>query len=225
MSSSFEYEKKMSPAAKTGVALGLVAVITAGVVLVRQLGGEKKSAPRLEQTMVAIKPLPPPPPPPPPPTTPPQQQTEEQTQVSEQDMKPADEAPADPSPSLGTGLTGSGPSDGFGLGGKDKGYIGGRGAGGGGGSRFGGYFTQVVQAITDALGRNPATRNAKFDVRVRVWSDATGRVSKVRLLSSTGEADLDRAIRTEALLGCQLPDIPADMHMPLELRLNLRRPN
>ncbi len=108
--------------------------------------------------MVAIKPPPPPPPPPPPQNTPPPQQTEEQTQVSEQDMKPAEQAPADPSPSLGTGLTGNGPPDGFGMGGKDKGFIGGTGAGGGGGSRFGGYFTQVVQAITDALGRNPATR-------------------------------------------------------------------
>ncbi|MEJ1972701.1 MAG: hypothetical protein WDM96_09650 [Lacunisphaera sp.] len=45
------------------------------------------------------------------------------------------------------------------------------------------------------------------------------------MLTSTGEPELDRAIRTEALLGCRLPDLPADLRMPLELRLNLRRPN
>ena len=225
-SSTFEYEKKTSPAAKAGLVIGVLAVITAGIVLVQQLASSKKSAARPEQTIVSIKALPPPPPPPPPPPqTVPKQQQEEQTQVSEQDMKPAEQAPDDPAPSLGTGLTGNGPPDGFGLGGKDRGHIGGTGPGGPGGSRFGSYFTQVVQTVTEALGRNPATRNASFDVRVRIWSDPTGRISKVRMLQSTGEQELDRVIRTEALLGCRLPDLPADMRMPLELRLNLRRPN
>lgn len=175
--------------------------------------------------MVAIKPLPPPPPPPPPPPQNVPRPQEEQTQVSEQDMKPAEQAPEDPTPSLGTGITGNGPADGFGMGGKDRGMVGGTGAGGTGGSRFGSYFTQVVQSVTEALGRHSVTRNASFDIRVRIWSDPTGRISKVSLLQSTGEKGLDQAIRTEALLGCQLPDVPAGMRMPLELRLNLRRPN
>lgn len=224
-STPFEYEKKTSPAVKAGLAIGIVAALGVGGMLVHNLTSSKKATTRAEPAVVMIKPLPPPPPPPPPPQNVPQQQVEDQTQVSEEDMKPAEEAPADPSPSLGTNLTGNGPADGFGLGGKDRGMIGGTGAGGGGGSRFGGYFTQVVHAVTDSLGRNAATRNASFDVRVRIWADATGRVSKVRLLQSTGEQELDQIIRTEALLGCQLPDLPDGMRMPLELRLNLRRPN
>jgi protein TonB len=220
----FEYEKQRSPVVRIGLALGAVAAIAVGIVLVRQMASGDKPARRSETVMVAINPLPPPPPPPPPPAVPPQR-VEEQTQVTEQDMKPPEQAPEAPSPSLGTGVTGNGPADGFGLGGKDRGQITGTGARGGGGSRFGAYFSQVVQAVTVALGRNPATRNAKFDVRVRVWSDPTGRVNRVRLLQSTGEPELDRVIGTEALIGCQLPDIPAGMRLPLELRLNLRRPD
>ena len=79
--------------------------------------------------------------------------------------------------------------------------------------------------MTDALGRNPVTRNASFDVKVKIWSDLTGRIVRVRLADSTGDVAVDEAIRTDALLGSQLPDIPTGMRMPIELRLNLRRPN
>ncbi len=224
-SAHFEYEKKSSPLARAGIALGVVALIVVGVMLVRQMAAGSKASPRREQEMVMIKPTPPPPPPPPPPPqTVPKQQMEEQTQVTEQDMKQAEEPP-DPTPSLGTGLTGNGPPDGFGMSARDRGMIGGTGAGGAGGSRFGGYFNQVVQAVTEALGRNAATRNASFNVRVRLWADATGRVTQVKLMQSTGTEDLDRVLRSDALIGCQLPDRPDGMRMPLELRLNLHRPN
>jgi outer membrane biosynthesis protein TonB len=62
-------------------------------------------------------------------------------------------------------------------------------------------------------------------VKIKIWSDLTGRITRVRLADSTGDVAVDEAIRTDALLGHQLPDIPEGMRMPIELRLNLRRPN
>lgn len=224
----FEYETKRSFGARFGFAIGFVVLVAVGIFVARQVFSGKSAPVRRETEMVMIRPVAPPPPPPPPPPQPvpqPEQQVEDVTQVSSEDMKQADEPPSDPTPSLGTGITGNG-NDGFGLGGRDRGMIGGTGAGGGGsGSRFGGYFTNVVRSVTEALGRHAATRNASFDIRVRIWSDATGRINRVRLVDSTQDAALDRAIRGEALIGCQLPDIPDGMRMPLQLRLNLRRPN
>ena len=222
----FSYEEKRGFGARYGFVIGIVAVVAVAALLFSTMFSAHSPPPRKAQEMVMIKPVnTPPPPPPPPPQNIPKPQ-EQQTQVTEQDLKQDEQPPEDPTPSLGTGLTGNGPADGFGLGGRDKGYINGNGGGGtGGGSRFGGYFTSVKQAVKDALGRHPATRNASFDIRVRVWSDSTGRVNRVKLVTSTGDAALDDAISTKALAGCQLPDLPEGMKMPIELRLNLRRPN
>lgn len=222
---NFDYSEKRSFASRFGFAIGLVVVAAVAVALVSQVFRGRTEPPRKPTEVVMIRPLAPPPPPPPPP--PPQtvlRQVDEQTMVTEQDMKPL-EQPDDPTPSLGTGITGSGPDDAFGLGGRDKGFIAGSGRSGGYGSRFGGYFGDVVRAVTAALGQNERTRNASFNVRVRIWSDSTGRISRVTLADSTGDPALDRAIRGDVLVGCQLPDAPSGMKMPLELRLNLRRPN
>jgi hypothetical protein len=227
-SEHFSYSRKQRGFfARYGFALGIVVVAAIAAVLVKQVFTGHHDAPRKPQEMVMIRPLapPPPPPPPPPPQTVPKQRMDDQTQVTEQDMKPAEQPPEDTTPSLGTNIKGSGPGDGFGLGGRDKGYINGSSGGAGAGGRFGGYFTSVVRAVTDALGRNPVTRNASFDVKVKIWSDLTGRIVRVRLADSTGDVAVDEAIRTDALLGSQLPDIPSGMRMPIELRLNLRRPN
>lgn len=222
----FTYEEKRSPVARYGFLAGVILLAIGGVGFAVKVFSGKSPAPRKAPEMVMIKPVAPPPPPPPPP--PPQnvpKQVEEQTQVSEQDMKPAEQPQEDPTPSLGTNLTGNGP-DGFGLGKKDAGfYAGNSGKGGAGGSRFGGYYQSVVRAVTDALGRHPDTRNASFEIRLHLWSDATGRITRVKLKESTGDEKADAALRGAALAGCQLPDIPAGMKMPIELRLRLKRPN
>ena len=223
----FQHEEKRGFFARYGFVVGLLLVAAVGVVLVSQVFSKHGAPPRKQQDIVMIRPTapPPPPPPPPPPQTVPKQQVDDQTQVTEQDLKPAEQPPEDPSPSLGTNLKGSGPSDGFGLGSRDRGFINGSGGNSGTGSRFGGYFSEVVRAVTDALGQYPTTRNASFNIKVRIWSDLTGRITRVKLADTTGDPAIDEAIRTEALLGRQLPDIPTGMRMPIELRLNLRRPN
>ena len=167
-------------------------------------------------------------PPPPPPPTPPQQPTPEQKiedqheqKMEEPEEKPKDipEKPPD-EPPIGTNIKGDGQGDSFGLSGSA-----GNGFGGGGGSRFDWYAGQVQRRIADALRSNSTTRDATLSVKVRVWADSTGRISRVELAGSTGDPSLDETLRGRVLTGLQLSEGPPEgMPMPILLRLTARRP-
>lgn len=104
--------------------------------------------------------------------------------------------------------------------------IGGTGGGGKGGSKWGWYAGQVQNRIADALRSHPLTRNAGFSNVVRIWSDSSGRITRVRLRSSTGSKSVDAAIENEVLAGLVLNEPPpSDMPMPINLRLSARQPN
>ena len=92
---------------------------------------------------------------------------------------------------------------------------------GGNSTRFGSYAAKVQSGIKQALLRNNKTRTASISgVRIRIWIDNTGRVTRTQLLDSTGNSSLDSAITDEALTGLQLKEPPpADMPMPILLRL------
>ena len=167
-------------------------------------------------------------PPPPPPPTPPQQPTPEQKieDQHEQKMEAPEEKPKDipekppDEPPIGTNIKGDGQGDSFGLSGSA-----GNGFGGGGGSRFDWYAGQVQRRIADALRNNTSTRDATLSVKVRVWADSTGRISRVELAGSTGDPSLDEALRSRVLTGLQLSEGPPEgMPMPILLRLTARRP-
>lgn len=215
------------------IGVGVVLLIGAGA-LIKLISGHDGPPPRRSSDMVMVRPPPPAPTPPPPPPPPPQQQQTppqethqqmmEQSPVQPEEQKPAPAEP--PAAALGTNIQGNGPADGFGLSGSGNGFFGGGsgGSGRGGGSRFGWYATQVVQSVTDALQQNPRTRVARFDVKVRIWADATGRVKRVRLEGSTGDPAVDRTIRDDVLTGFQLKEPPPDgMPMPIVMHLSARR--
>ena len=210
-----------------GIAMGVAAVIIiVGVTVARQLASSHTPPPRREQEITMVKLLPPPllPPPPPPPPEVQEQKMIEQTPVDPNEQKP-DDKPAPPSPSLGTGIKGNGPADGFGLSGSGgNGTLGG--SGGHIGSRWGWYAGEVQAAIGDALRKNDHTRNAGFRDEIRVWLDRTGRVTRAQLVSSTGDPAFEQAIKDNALNGLQLPDPPpAGMPMPIVMRVTALRPN
>lgn len=226
-----DYSEKRGFGARYGFVIGLLVVVAVGVFLFSKMfSGQKGPPPRKAQEMVMIKPaLPTPPPPPPPPPTPqdaPKQQMMDQSPVDESEVKP-EEAPSDPSPSLGTNITGNGPPDGYGMTANKGGFMAGGNRGGkAGGSRFGWYANQVIKSLTDALSRHPLTRNAGFSVKVRIWSDLGGRVTKAKLAESTGDPTVDEVIRSEILNGFQLKEPPPDgMPMPIVTRFTARRPN
>ena len=151
----------------------------------------------------------------------------EQSPVDDSDPKP-DEQPPEAPPAVGTNIRGDGPPDGFGLkAGGGSGFL----SGGDGGatrarSPFGWYAAQVQATIADALRNNRRTRNADLRVKVRVWPDATGRITRVKLTGSSGDLAMDEAIKSEILSGLQLQEPPpAGMPLPIVMRLTARRPN
>ncbi|MBS0659371.1 MAG: hypothetical protein JSR82_14110 [Verrucomicrobia bacterium] len=213
------------PLARYGLAIaaGGILLLGAGWALAALTKGAS-AAPRRVQPLVAVA-LPPPPPPPvatPPPPPPQEQKMVEQEKVEENEPKP-EEAPKE-APAASTNIKGSG-TDGFGLRGGAP-SLGGE-ARRGGNSRWGWYAGQVQGRIASALRSHPRTRQGRFEnLTVRIWADATGRITRASLGGSTGDAGLDAALRNEVLAGLQLAEAPpTGMPMPIVLRVNARRPN
>jgi TonB family protein len=105
--------------------------------------------------------------------------------------------------------------------------IGGTGKGGAGGnSKWGWYAGQVQSRVVSALRNNKRTRAAGMDLKVRIWADASGRVTRATLAGSSGDAAVDRAIKDEILTGLQLDQAPPEgMPMPIVMHIAARRPN
>jgi periplasmic protein TonB len=225
----FEYGEKRGFGARYGFVIGIVVVgAIAAVLFNKMFSGPSGPSPRKAQEMVMIKPpppAPPPPPPPPPPQDAPKQEMMEQTPVDDQEAKP--EPQEAPSPSMGTNITGNGAPDGFGIGGNKAGTFGGGSNNAhANSSRFGWYANQVVKSFSEALSRHPRTRNANFNLKVRIWADGGGRVIRAKLAESTGDLTLDETIKNEILNGSQLQEPPPEgMPMPIVMRLTARRPN
>ena len=206
------------------VAALVVAIPVSFFVFSPKEGQKKKSTVNIVNI---IPPLPPPPPPPPPKEQPPEPETaKEEKFVPEEAPKPEPVAQAEAP--MGTNLQGDGPNA-FGLGvGGNGSMIGGRGigSGGGGGSKYGAYASQVQSRVGDALRTHKKTRSASLNIKVRIWLDSTGRVTRSTISGTSGKAEIDTAIRDEILTGLQLQSPPPDgMPMPIVMRLSATRPN
>lgn len=155
-------------------------------------------------------------------------QTPVKQEIIDKPMDAPKEAPADSKDDAPPGppaldAAGDGPGDLLGRPGG-RGFIGGGGGGGGGGGKWGWYASMVQTQIEAALRGNKKTRNAVMQVKVRLWAEGTGRVSRVQLVSSTGNAELDAAIRDEVLSGLTLREPPPrDMPMPIVTRVTARK--
>lgn len=218
-----------------GVAILLIAPITLAIKMFSTKESTTKAAPITFVKLLPPVSTPTPPPPQPQSTPPPQQQMIEQKQMVEPETKPLhpDEKPketnkkeAPPGP-LGVNAKGEGQSDAFGLVGRSGGNGLLNGGGGGGGTRFGWYAAQVQARIEEALRQNNQTRSASIaGVRIRIWADNTGRVTRAQLIGSTGDPAIDSAITNEVLTGLQLKEAPpSDMPMPIVLRVTAHRPS
>jgi protein TonB len=209
----------------------VIAVLAVGVFFM--LSGDKEPPRKVQELTVVTLVPPPPPPPPPPPEQKQEEQVVEQTPVKQEiiEEKPVHipkDAPPDqsdeplPGPP-GLDDAGQGPGELLGRPGG-KGFLGG-GGGGGGGSRWGWYASIVQSQIEAALRANEKTRHAVLQIRIRLWSDAVGRISRVQLVSSTGDSALDAVLRDQVLTGLQLREPPPkDMPMPINLRVIARKP-
>jgi periplasmic protein TonB len=163
------------------------------------------------QTVQIIRP----PPPPPPDQPPPPEKTQEVLPKDEPEPAPKDE-PA-PSQSLGIDAAGSAGGDEFGLsaraGGADL-------IGGNGNAIFAWYTNRLKDAMLERLGADSHLGSKKFSVSVRVWIEADGRIKEVKLISTTGNPDLDQRISTALSALTRLSDAPPlEMPQPINLKI------
>ena len=212
--------RALAVAAVIAVAIGLV--IWWVVIQMHSVGKPLK---RSVQEIALVKP--PPPPPPPPPKVEPPKVDQPKMDVPDKMDTPKD-APADkaeappPGADLGVDANGSGAGDSFGLVGKKgaAGLIG----GGGSGNRFAWYGALIKDRIQEALLKDKKVRDASdLRILVNVWVGANGSLTRVELLSSSGNAEVDNAIK-QALKA--LPPLregaPADMPQPVKLKISAR---
>jgi hypothetical protein len=94
-------------------------------------------------------------------------------------------------------------------------------------SRSGLYTAQVQSRIEEALLQNNKTKSAIISgVVIRIWVDNTARITRAQLVGTMGDPSLDSAITNEVLTGLQLKEPPpADMPMPIVVRVTVHRPS
>ena len=212
---------------KLAIGIGVVVLILASVTVAAVMMAGKARPPKPpEMIVIHLQPPPPPPPPPPikPPPPPPEQKMVMQPPVQKNEVKPKEVAKDLPKPPGPPAPAASGPPSDFGLAGA--GGSGGSGDGGGGGSRWGWYAGEVQAAIVDALRRNDKTRGAQLLLKVRIWSDTNGLVTRAELIGTSGDSELDRAIRNDVLTGLHLQEPPPQgMPMPIVMLIREQRPS
>jgi len=169
---------------------------------------------RVVQTITVIRP-PPPPPETPPPPPPPEKIEQPLDQQKEPEPKP-DNTPAPPQPQLGIDASGSAGGDAFGL----LARPGGTDLVGSGGSVFAWYTGKIKDAVTQCLGDDTKLHAKKFTVNVRLWIGADGHIKQVRLVSGSGNHDLDGEI-SSALGALQSLDAAPPIEMPQPVTLQI----
>jgi outer membrane biosynthesis protein TonB len=226
---------------RVGVGAGLVLATLTGIG-VRWIAAtsRERPSPRKAMQYTVVNLQPPPRPSPPPQVTPPK--VEDEPQSKRVDLDPAQVMPDAPRPEssepapgpLALAAAGEGPGDAFNLAGNPggRGLLTGGGLGdgsgaglgsGGTGNRFGWYYAKVAADLEEAFRRHKRMSAASARVELRVWTDTAGRISRVQLIRSTGDIELDAAI--QSVVGLKLREAPPrDIPMPMIARLTARRP-
>jgi TonB family protein len=204
--------------AALGIVLTLAMVVS--VFLLKDLFRKPVQTKKQVQQITVIQP--PPPPPPPPEVKPPEPEPEPE-KIAEPEPEPEPEqTPEEPPPGeeLGVDAEGGAGSDGFGLLGKK----GGQGLiGGGGGSAILWYGQQLQRQIGEELQEKLSqskARDKKLSVIANIWIGSDGSVSRAELASSSGNGDVDEALRAAlGSLRTQLKAPPENMPQPVKVRI------
>ena len=211
-----EEEKSAFQKYRLPVIVGIV--LAAGIGFVAKSLSGKSAAPPPKEEVMVFKVLPQATPPPAVPTPPPPQVEQKIDEKLIEEKTPEPEA--EPTPQVETAL--KGPSKG-GMAIK---------SGGGSGiftsrntvdadaMRRSAYAGQVKSRIQQALESNPRTRKARMTFVIRVWPDPTGRITRAKLETSTGDPKLDEYIRDEVITGLQVSTPPPE-RMPAFIRLGI----
>lgn len=209
--------RRWRPALVVGIGLMLVTVLI-WLAIKEFMIADKGKKKRVIQEISLVRPPPPPPPPPKKIEEPPKQEIQQKVDVPKPDQQPDKPAEA---PLPDTGIP-EGPAGGMATDiavGSGSGVIG----GGGGGGGFAWYGALVKERIQEAVARDKKLREADYRIMVNVWINASGTVTRADLISSTGDAELDAALKVALR---NLPPIregaPNDMPQPIKLRITAR---
>jgi TonB family protein len=216
--------EKLARAAR--VAVPVLVVLAIGFAIWRFAGdtaGERREAPPVPTVLLT-----PPPPPPPPPPKPPEPQKTVETPTPT--PTPTPEAPKSEAPKQ---LTINGPpqagSDSFGVasGSGGGGMVGGDPNGGdgpgGGGFAEGAYRRLLASALQAAIQSDDQASRLIFTAEVRVWVAPDGRITKVLIAKSSGDARTDRTVVAAVMQAGQLDAPPAQLKFPALVALRGRR--
>jgi len=202
-----------------GAVLLVLALIGLGL---RSLLSGSSGAPK-KPLKISLIPSTPPPPPPPKEEKKPEPPKEQKEVKVEQPVEQKDAPP--PAPSLKMeGQAGDGPSA-FAAGKVTSEDLSKLGAGGKGGlfDPFNNYAGLIKGELQRLLGKRNELRRRPYRVEVRVWVGADGSLERSELLGSSGDQDVDQAIRQAlAALPAFSEGPPANMPQPIKLRIVTR---
>lgn len=197
------------------ISLGVIALVGGvGWLVVSGMGDSAKPSRKLIQQVQIIRPPPPPPAPPPPPPEPEEVDVPE-PEEPEPEMAEADEAPA--GDQLGLDAEGVAGADGFGL----LGRKGGRDLLGAGSSDQYSWYGQVLKSdLIDKLAEIRDIRRDRYSVVVRLWLAPDGRIQRFKVVTSTGDAGLDRDLVAALESLDRVSEMPpAGLPQPVRLRI------
>jgi protein TonB len=189
----------------------VIVVVGLLIVLVRNLMEKKADGPhrQVAQTVKLIRPPPPPPEPPPPPP----EKVEEQIPKDTPEPTPQQDAPAE---ALGIDADAAAGGDGFGLAARK----GGRDLLASNGGAFAWYTGMLHDTILERLSEDERVRKGSYAAVVRVWVASDGRVERVKLTQTTGDASRDAAIvDTLNKMNRVREAPPLEMPQPVTLRI------
>jgi protein TonB len=172
---------------------------------------------RMIQTVQIIRPPPPPPPPDEPPPPPPEK-TEEPLPKDQPEPEPDNTPP--PAEPMGLDAQGTAGDDAFGLaarhGGSDL-------IGGTGNAMFAWYTNKLKDAVLDKLSADPRLRGKKYSLSVQYWIEPDGRIKQIKLVTSTGNRDLDEGIENDLKTLQGLGESrPLELPQPVTLKIVTR---
>jgi TonB family protein len=210
-----EYKEEWSSHLRALAIPGVILLVIAGAVLyfLHDTAGIRREAPPLP-TLIAT--LPPPPPPPPP-----KQQPEPEKKVEEQQKPVEQPKAADNSPRP---VTINGPAqaggDAFNVGAGSGGGDVGSGSGIGEAS----YTRYLGTALQQTIQNDDRVNHLVFNADLAVWVDPDGRVTRARILKTTGDPAIDQDL-VAALQ--QMPALdeppPSTLQFPQRVRVEGRR--
>ncbi|MCI0749542.1 MAG: hypothetical protein L0Y32_03200 [Nevskiales bacterium] len=188
-------------------ALGICAAVGVAVGLVWLLINYLNSTPAPRPVRIQQVSLLPPPPPPPPVEKPPE------PEIEKTPIDVPEDVPMDASDPVATENTsGSGPTIRRGK------------AGAGIGVPFGSYSAGLAADIRDWIAEDRKLRRNSYAVELKLWIATTGRIERAELSALTGDAELDRRLKSviAGFVGKVLEPPPGEMPQPVRLGVKTR---